>query len=240
VALTTSTKSLNALPLLLKSPISVSPPRLSQLTIGMCLSDNVTPVRCSTDMWNFASGAQGVDPLMVAESAKQLAEGIVAQDLLIIAITLGLTSLLMTAVLFLPMIFNWRHARNLHFLCIVMAGATSFFLFVEILITKFGILGTINGVTTTSLNTVAAKKGSLTEAFLWTAWLIWGGGFLLVWWVRWWEILERREQKRAAKKAADEKKKTEEAEKKKKEDAKKEKPLKAEDVVLQQMAAAQM
>lgn len=208
----------------------------------MCLSDNVTPVRCSTDMWNFASGAQGVDPLMVAESAKQLAEGIVARELLIVAVTVGLTSLIMTIVLFLPIVFNWRHARNLHFLCIVMAGATAFFLFVQVLITKFGVLGTINGVTQTSLLTVGAQKGVSTEAFLWTAWALWFIAFLFVWWVRWWEILERREQKRAAKKAADDKKRQEEAEKKKKEQekAQKDKPMKPEDLVLQQMAAAQM
>jgi len=65
-----------------------------------------------------------------------------------------------------------------------------------------GILGGIYGVTTTSLTTVSAKKGNLSEAFLWTAWAIWGGAFLLVMWVRWWEILERREKKKAAKKVA--------------------------------------
>src|SRR5204862_2078053 len=65
------------------------------LIIGMCLSDKVTPVRCSTDMWNFASGAQGVDPLMVAETAKSLIESVVSKYLIILVITLGLTSLIM-------------------------------------------------------------------------------------------------------------------------------------------------
>jgi glucan phosphoethanolaminetransferase (alkaline phosphatase superfamily) len=205
----------------------------------MCLSDNVTPVRCSTDMWNFASGAQGVDPLMVAETAKSLIESVVSQFLIILVITLGLTSLIMTMVLFLPMVFNWRHARNLHFLCIVMAGASAFFLFIQILITKFGILGGIYGVNTTSLQVVTAKKGIMTEAFLWVAWVLWLFAFLFVWWVRWWEILERRETKKAAKKAEDEKKKKAEEDKKKAQ-ALKDKPMKAEDAVLQQMAAAQM
>jgi glucan phosphoethanolaminetransferase (alkaline phosphatase superfamily) len=205
----------------------------------MCLSDNVTPVRCSTDIWNFATGAQGVDPLMVAETAKSLIESVVSPYLLLLVITLGLTSLVMTMVLFLPVIFNWRHARNLHFLCIVMAGAVSFFLFVEILITKMGILGGMYGVTTTSLTTVSAQKGTLSEALLWTAWAIWGGAFLLVWWVRWWEILERREKKKAAKKAEEDKKKKSEQDKKAAE-ALKNKPMKPEDAVLQQMAAAQM
>jgi glucan phosphoethanolaminetransferase (alkaline phosphatase superfamily) len=205
----------------------------------MCLSDNVTPVRCSTDIWNFASGAQGVDPLMVAETAKSLIESVVAPFLIILVITLGLTSLIMTMVLFLPMVFNWRHARNLHFLCIVMAGASAFLLFVEILITKFGILGGMYGVFTTSLQVVTVKKGVLSEAFLWTAWVLWLFAFLFVWWVRWWEILERREKKKAAKKKAeDDKKKAEEE--KKKQAALKDKPMKAEDAVLQQMAAAQM
>ena len=207
--------------------------------VGMCLSDNVTPVRCSTDIWNFATGAQGVDPLMVAETAKSLIESVVGNILIILAITLGLTSLIMTMVLFLPLVFNWRHARNLHFLCIVMAGATSFFLFVEIIITKMGILGAIAGVTTTSLNTVGAQRGILSEAFLWVAWGIWLLAFLLVWWVRWWEILERREKKKAAKKAEEDKKKKAEADKKAAEAAKS-KPMKPEDQVLQQMAAAQM
>ena len=205
----------------------------------MCLSDKVTPVRCSTDMWNFASGAQGVDPLMVAETAKSLIESVVSKYLIILVITLGLTAFIMTMVLFLPVVFDWRHARNLHFLCIVMAGASTFFLFVQILITKFGILGGMYGVFTTSLEVVTVQRGVQTEAFLWAAWVLWLFAFLFVWWVRWWEILEKREKKKAAKKADDEKKKKAEEEKKKQQ-ALKDKPLKAEDAVLQQMAAAQM
>jgi membrane-bound ClpP family serine protease len=190
-------------------------------------------------MWNFADGAQGVDPLMVAEFAKALIESVVTKYLLILVITLGVTSFVLTMVLFLPVVFNWRHARNLHFLCIVLAGASAFFLFIEILITKFGVLGGIYGVNIISLDVVYADKGVLTEAFLWTAWVLWLFAFLFIWWVRWWEILERREQKKKAKK--------EEEEKKKKAQqaaaaaaAQKDKPMKAEDVVLQQMAAAQM
>ena len=157
----------------------------------------------------------------------------------ILVITLGVTSFVMTMVLFLPVVFSWRHARNLHFLCIVMAGASTFFLFIEILITKFGILGGMYGVYTTSLEVVTTQRGILTEAFLWAAWALWLIAFLFVWWVRWWEILERREAKKAAKKAEEEKKKKAEEEKKKQQ-ALKDKPMKAEDAVLQQMAAAQM
>jgi Ca2+ regulator and membrane fusion protein Fig1 len=205
----------------------------------MCLSDNTTPVRCSTDMWNFASGAQGVDPLMVAEAAKSVIESVVAPSLLIIVVTVGLTSFLMTMVLFLPLVFNWRHARNLHFLCIVMAGASSFFLFVEILITKSGIAGAMAGVFNTSLQVVSVQRGVLSEAFLWVAWALWLFAFLLVAWVRWWEILERRQAKKA-KKAEEDKKKKADEEKKKAAQAAKDKPMKAEEAVLQQMAAAQM
>jgi hypothetical protein len=206
---------------------------------GMCLSDNTVPVRCSTDIWNFADGAQGVDPLMVAEASKALIESVAGPYLILLSITLGLTSLIMTMVLFLPVVFNWRHARNLHFLCIVMAGATAFFLFINILVTKMGILGGIYGVTITSLQVIQAEKGNITEAFLWISWVLWLFAFLMVWWVRWWEILERREVKIKAKKADDEKKKKAEEEKKAKE-ALKNKPMKAEEVVLQQFAAAQM
>src|SRR5271156_6701164 len=205
----------------------------------MCLSDNVTPVRCSTDIWNFATGAQGVDPLMVAEAAKSLVESVVTNSLIILDLVFGLTSFVMTMILFLPLVFNWRHARNLHFLCIVMAGASAFFQFVTVLITKFGIEGGIYGVTTVSLQVIEGQKGVLTEAFLWTAWGLWFLAFLLVWWVRWWEILERREVKKAAKKKEDEEKKKKEADAKAKADAKN-KPMKAEEAVLQQMAAAQM
>jgi glucan phosphoethanolaminetransferase (alkaline phosphatase superfamily) len=205
----------------------------------MCLSDNTTPVRCSTDIWNFASGAQGVDPLMVAEAAKSLIESVVAPTLLIIVVTVGLTSFLMTMVLFLPIVFAWRHARNLHFLCIVMAGASAFFLFVEILITQSGIAGAMAGVYNTSLQVVTVQKGVLTEAFLWVAWALWLFAFLFVSWVRWWEILERRQAKKA-KKAEEDKKKKAEEEKKKAAAAAKDKPMKAEEAVLQQMAAAQM
>jgi glucan phosphoethanolaminetransferase (alkaline phosphatase superfamily) len=176
---------------------------------------------------------------MVAEASKALIESVAGPYLILLSITLGLTSLIMTMVLFLPVVFNWRHARNLHFLCIVMAGATAFFLFVNILITKMGILGGIYGVTITSLQAIQAQTGTLTEAFLWISWVLWLLAFLMVWWVRWWEILERREVKIKAKKADDEKKKKAEEEKKAKE-ALKNKPLKAEEVVLQQFAAAQM
>ena len=202
------------------------------------MSDNITPVRCSTDIWNFASGAQGVDPLMVAEAAKELVSGIATNYLLLLCITLGVTSLVMTMVLFLPVVFNWRHARNLHFLCIAMAGATVFFLFIQILMTKFGVLGVIETVRIVSLQTVNTSRGVLTEAFLWSAMVVWANAFLLVWWVRWWEILEKREGKKAAKKLEDEKKKKAEEDKKKAQA--KDKPMKAEDAVLQQMAAAQM
>jgi Ca2+ regulator and membrane fusion protein Fig1 len=205
----------------------------------MCLSDNTTPVRCSTDIWNFATGAQGVDPLMVAETAKSLIESVVSKYLIILVITLGLTSLLMTMVLFLPIVFAWRHSRNLHFLCIVMAGASTFFLFVQILITKFGILGGMYGVFTTSLQVVTVQRGVLTEAFLWTAFVLWLFAFLFVWWVRWWEILLRRDAKKAAKKAEEDKKKKAEADKKAAEAAKN-KPLKADEALLQQYVQAQM
>ena len=213
-------------------------PSIIKSNAGMCLSDNITPVRCSTDMWNFASGAQGVDPLMTAALAKALIESVVTKYLIILVITLGVTSFILTMVLFLPRVFDWRHARNLHFLCIVLWGASTFFLFLEIIITKFGIAGGIYGVTITSLNVVTAQKGVLTEALLWTAWVLWLFAFLLVWWVRWWEILERRENKKKAKKEEEEKKKKADAEKAAA--AAKAKPLKAEDQVLQQMAAAQM
>ena len=190
-------------------------------------------------MWNFADGAQGVDPLMAAEFAKALIESVVTKYLLILVITLGVTSFLCTMVLFLPVIFNWRHARNLHFLCIVMAGASSFFLFLEILITKYGVAGGIYGVNIISLDVITATKGTQTEAFLWTAWVLWLFAFLFIWWVRWWEILERRENKKMAKKEDEEKKKKAAAAAAEKA-AQKDKPMKAEDAVLQQMAAAQM
>ena len=57
--------------------------------------------------------------------------------------------------------------------------------------------------------------------------------------MRWWEILERREVKVKAKKAEEEKKKKA-AEEAKAKEALKNKPMKAEEVVLQQFAAAQM
>jgi glucan phosphoethanolaminetransferase (alkaline phosphatase superfamily) len=177
---------------------------------------------------------------MVAESAKAMIESVVTNYLIILVITFGVTSFILTMILFLPIVFNWRHARNLHFLCIVMAGASSFFLFLEIIITKFGVLGTLYGVNITSLTVITANKGAQTEVFLWVAWILWLLAFLFIWWVRWWEILERREQKKKAKKEEDAKKSAAAA-KAKAEAAAKEKPaMKAEEAVLQQMAAAQM
>jgi len=120
-----------------------------------------------------------------------------------------------------------------------MAGASSFFLFLEILITKYGVAGGIYGVNIISLDVITATKGTQTEAFLWTAWVLWLFAFLFIWWVRWWEILERRENKKKAKKEDEEKKKKAAAAAAEKA-AQKDKPMKAEDAVLQQMAAAQM
>jgi len=191
-------------------------------------------------MWNFATGAQGVDPLQVAEFAKSLIEDVTPPYLIILAITVGLASFILTMVLFLPIVFNWRHARNLHFLCIVMAGSASFFLFICIIITKMGIAGGIAGVTNVSLQAVAANKGTLSEAFLWMAWALWFLAFWFVWLVRYWEILERREVKKKSKKEEDDKKKKADEAKKAAEKAKDKPNMKPEDQVLQQMAAAQM
>jgi Ca2+ regulator and membrane fusion protein Fig1 len=206
---------------------------------GICLSDNTHAVECSSDIWNFASNAQNVDPLMAAEFAKELVGAVCPPYLLILSIVVGLTAFILTMVLFLPLVFSWRHARNLHFLCIVMAGAAAFFLFMTVLQTKFGVQGGMAAVPIISLTAIAVSSGQLTEAFLWTAWALWSIAFFFVWLVRWWEILERREKKAAKakkdKEAADKKKKDEEA-KKKKPDA----PIKADPGLLQEMAAAQM
>jgi hypothetical protein len=206
----------------------------------MCLSDNVTPVQCSSDLWNFALKAQGVDPLMAAEFAKELVSSVAPPYLLILSITVGLTSFILTMVLFLPLVFGWRHARNLHFLCIVMAGAAAFFLFITILNMKWGVMSGVAAVPIISLTAITAQNGSLTEGFLWAAWILWLVAFFFVWLVRWWEILERREKKAAKakkeKEAADKKKKDDEAKKKKDQPQ----PIKADPGILQEMAAAQM
>jgi hypothetical protein len=177
---------------------------------------------------------------MAAEFAKALIESVTPPYLLLLSITVGLTAFICTMVLFLPIVFSWRHARNLHFLCIVMAGAAAFFLFITILITKTGVTSGIYAVDIISLTAITASRGSLTEAFLWTAWVLWLFAFLFVWLVRWWEILERREKKAKAKKdaekAAADKKKGEEEKKK----AKVDQPIKADQMVLEAMAAAQM
>jgi glucan phosphoethanolaminetransferase (alkaline phosphatase superfamily) len=175
---------------------------------------------------------------MAAEFAKALVEEVAPPYLLILSITFGLTAFILTMVLFLPLVFGWRHARNLHFLCVVMAGATSFFLFMNVVTTKLGVLGGLTAVPIISLQVITATRGVLTEAFLWAAWVLWFTAFGFVWLVRWWEILERRE-----KKAAKAKKEKEAADKKKKEEggkAKKEQPIKADEALLQEMAAAQM
>ena len=177
---------------------------------------------------------------MAAEFAKSLIESVAPPYLLLLSITVGLTAFICTMVLFLPIVFSWRHARNLHFLCIVMAGAAAFFLFITILITKTGVTSGMYAVDIISLTAIVTARGNLTEGFLWTAWVLWLFAFLFVWLVRWWEILERREKKAKAKKdaekAAADKKKAEEEKKK----AKVDQPIKADQNVLEAMAAAQM
>jgi hypothetical protein len=101
--------------------------------------------------------------------------------------------------------------------------------------TTSSISGSLGGVTIISLQVIAAERGVLLEAFIWAACGVWSFAFLFVWFIRRWEILERREVKKAQ-----EKRKKFVEEMKKKQPASRDRPMKAEESVLLQMASAQM
>ena len=162
-----------------------------------------------------------------------------SQFLIILVITLGLTSLIMTMVLFLPMVFNLASCTESTFPLHCHGRRFSIFPLRRDINYKIRYFGRYVWSIHYFIASRHSQKGGSTEAFLWTAWVLWLFAFLFVWWVRWWEILERRETKKAAKKKADDDKKKADDEKKKQQ-ALKDKPMKAEDAVLQQMAAAQM
>jgi hypothetical protein len=174
----------------------------------MCLSDNSTAVACST---NAAVEAPNADPLMTIGFARSLTNSVLSPPLLVFSMALSVSALLIALLLSFPVIFDWQHARNLHVMCIVFAGAAAFFLFVTALMTTSAISGGISAISTISLEVLTAQRGVLLEASLWAAFGIWSFAFLFTWWIRWWEILERREKKRYAKKAEEEKKKRAEA-----------------------------
>jgi hypothetical protein len=160
---------------------------------GVCFSDHNTSVKCFAD----TTEAESVDPLMIGVLAQSL-QTLAAPPLLVIGITLGSIAAFFQISLMFPVVFNWRHARNLHVTCTIVALGASFFLFLTVLNTRFTINGALYGVSTVSLQLVALTRGVLSEVFLWIASMAWFLAFLLQWWVRWWEILERRQQKAKA------------------------------------------
>jgi len=160
-------------------------------------------------------------------------------QLVIIVLALGCAATSIQVILFFPVCFNWRHARNLHAVSAVMTFGAAFFLFVVALRSRMFVLGAMSGSTTVSLQTVEARKGNLLEVFTWLSSAFWLLAFVGMVLVRWWEILERRDRKLAATKAEIDKQKKAEADKRAAEVARS-RPMKAEEAVLQQLAAAQM
>jgi hypothetical protein len=182
-----------------------------------------------------AINSPGRDPLMIIDLSRSLINSVIPPWTLILSMVLGGIVLLVEIFLHVPIVFNWRHARNLHFTTIVSAVATCFFLFVASLNTTSAISASIATITTVSLQVVEAERGILLESFLWTACGIWLLVFVFLTWLRWWEILERREQKMKAKKFQEDRKKKAEEDKKRRMV-----PLNPKDAASQQMAAAQM
>jgi len=205
------------------------------LALGICYKDAATDFVCSSN----AISPPSLDPLMLIQFARTLTTSAVFPPILTVSVVLSGIAFFLTLILMVPILFNWRHARNIHFLCIVSAGAAAFLLFVIALMTTSAISGVMAAIPTVSLQVIVTERGILLEAFVWTAFGIWTFTFIFVWWLRWWEILERREVKLAADKY--EKHRAEERERQAKaREEMKNKPMKAEDAVLQQMAAAQV
>lgn len=172
---------------------SFLPPNVSWFELGICYKDNTTDFVCSSNAINPPS----LDPLMLIEFARTLTNSVVFPPILTISVVLSGVAFFLTLILFSPVVFNWRHARNIHFLCIASSAGATFFLFVTSLMTTFAISAVMSAIPTVSLQVIATERGILLEAFIWAAFGIWMLSFLWTWWLRWWEILERREIKRA-------------------------------------------
>jgi hypothetical protein len=184
----------------------------------MCSSDGLTP--------------PSVDPLMLLDFAREFTSSVVYPALLIISVVCGAIATCLTIALFLPLLFNWSSSPNLHFSCIVASLGSAFFLLLTGLMATSGVSGAMVGVRTVSLQVIDAHRGILLEAFIWSGFASWIFIFLWAWAVRWWEILEREEVLVKVRKA--------EEEKRRRREAMKNKPMKAEEAVLAQLAAAQM
>jgi hypothetical protein len=132
--------------------------------------------------------------------------GVLAQTLgnvttsyfLVLGLIYGGTAFALHVCLMFPILFDWRHARNLHTTSIALLLASSFVLFLEALATTSTISAAMYATRTVSLELVEVERGLLSEIFLWLAAMVWLFTSLFMWWVRQWEIMERRAQKRAA------------------------------------------
>lgn len=144
----------------------------------MCSSNAITP--------------PSLDPLLLIEFARTLTSSVVFPPILTVSVVLSGIAFFLTLILFAPVVFNWKHARHLHFLCIASSAGAAFLLFVTSLMTTAAISGVMSAISTVSLQVVTTERGILLEAFIWAAFGIWTLTFLYVWWVRWWEILESR------------------------------------------------
>ena len=210
------------------------PPVYSEL-LGTCYRDNSSAIMCSSDGLTPPS----VDPLMLLDFAKAFTISVVYPALLIISVVCGGIAVLVTMLLFHPLLFNWRHARNLHVGCIVASLGSAFFLLLTGLMTTSGVSGAMVALRTVSLQVIEAERGIVLEACVWSAFALWVLIFLWAWWVRWWEILERRDAKQRMVKLDTERRKKQEEEKKAR-DANKDNRMKADEAFLASLAAAQM
>ena len=152
----------------------------------------MTSVLCSTQITKSAPGLLGSDPLQLLGFAESLVDFVTPTYLLVISIALSGIAYLLTLLLFVPAIFQWRHARNVHCFCIATAGGATFFIFITALNVHFGVSGGMSGLSSASLDVIVTQRGVLLEAVLWASFGVWLFAFLFAWFLRWWEILERR------------------------------------------------
>jgi hypothetical protein len=146
---------------------------------------------------SLAINPPSVDPLMLLDFARTMPKSVVPEALLAVCIALSAVAISLNLSLSIPVVFHWRHAQNVHFLCIGASGGTAFFLLILGMVTTSAISGAIAALNIVSLQVVFTERGVLLEGFVWAAFGLWFFIFLYMWWIRWWQILEVRQLKRA-------------------------------------------
>lgn len=152
-----------------------------------CVSAIIRRLLSVPTPFSFPISFQTLSQLLT--SHQTFAGSVGLRRLLIVSLASSSLSILMGITLLVPIIFEWRHTRNFHFIRILASGIAALFTFLGAFNVRFGISSVLYAVGTISLNVVEVKRGGILEVFLWAAFVIWLFAFVFAWL---WEVSIRR------------------------------------------------